>query len=212
MLTRFVAAPTGTSVRFAALGAQRPARAHTRRFLIARARARRASSRSRAPRIASRPARRRSLFRRALPPRVMANVRHVPTVPFAASAMEGAVRKRATLSDTENLAVGAFGGVLETCIQSTSRSRSRARVSASTPLPLARLGSGVSSPRGTRVAPGRASPPPSAPSTCGLRTPDPEAFGVARAFNQSDLSPKIPRVASSRSCPPRRRDDKSQCP
>jgi hypothetical protein len=50
----------------------------------------------------------------------MANVRHVPTVPFAASAMEGAVRKRATLSDTENLAVGAFGGVLETCIQSTS--------------------------------------------------------------------------------------------
>ena len=120
MLTRFVAAPTGTSVRFAALGAQRPARAHTRRFLIARARARRASSRSRAPRIAPRPARRRSLFRRALPPRVMANVRHVPTVPFAASAMEGAVRKRATLSDTENLAVGAFGGVLETCIQSTS--------------------------------------------------------------------------------------------
>ena len=143
---------------------------------------------------------------------MMANVRQVPTVPFAASAVEGAVRKRATLSDTENLAVGAFGGVLETCIQSTSRSRSRARVSASTPLPLARLGSGVSSPRGTRVAPGRASPPPSAPSTCGLRTPDPEAFGVARAFNQSDLSPKIPRVASSRSCPPRRRDDKSQCP
>ena len=99
-----------------------------------------ASSRSRAPRIASRPARRRSLFRRALPPRVMANVRHVPTVPFAASAMEGAVRKRATLSDTENLAVGAFGGVLETCIQSTSRSRSRARASASTPLPTAPLG------------------------------------------------------------------------
>jgi len=70
----------------------------------------------------------------------MANVRHVPTVPFAASAMEGAVRKRATLSDTENLAVGAFGGVLETCIQSTSRSRSRARASASTPLPTAPLG------------------------------------------------------------------------
>ena len=70
----------------------------------------------------------------------MANVRHVPTVPFAASAMEGAVRKRATLSDTENLAVGAFGGVLETCIQSTSRSRSRARAAASTPLPTAPLG------------------------------------------------------------------------
>jgi len=67
------------------------------------------------------------------PPRVMANVRHVPTVPFAASAMEGAVRKRATLSDTENLAVGAFGGVLETCIQSTSQSRSRARVRVDSP-------------------------------------------------------------------------------
>ena len=169
-------------------------------------RTRRASHRVRLAVVSSSTAR----FHRAT--HVMANVRQVPTVPFAASAVEGAVRKRATLSDTENLAVGAFGGVLETCIQSTSRSRSRARVSASTPLPLARLGSGVSSPRGTRVAPGRASPPPSAPSTCGLRTPDPEAFGVARAFNQSDLSPKIPRVASSRSCPPRRRDDKSQCP
>jgi len=52
----------------------------------------------------------------------MANVRtsNVPSVPFAASALEGVYRKRATLSDTENLAVGAFGGVLETCIQSTS--------------------------------------------------------------------------------------------
>lgn len=37
--------------------------------------------------------------------------------PFAASAMEGG-KRRATLSDTENLAVGAFGGVLETVIQS----------------------------------------------------------------------------------------------
>ena len=55
------------------------------------------------------------------PRNAMENVRkvNVPTVPFAASAMEGVVRKRATLSDTENLAVGAFGGVLETCIQST---------------------------------------------------------------------------------------------
>lgn len=39
------------------------------------------------------------------------------STPFAASAVEG-VKRRATLSDTENLAVGAFGGVLETVIQS----------------------------------------------------------------------------------------------
>lgn len=42
---------------------------------------------------------------------------------FAASAVEG-VKRRATLSDTENLAVGAFGGVLETCLQSASPRRS----------------------------------------------------------------------------------------
>ena len=42
---------------------------------------------------------------------------------FAASAVEG-VKRRATLSDTENLAVGAFGGVLETCLQSASHRRS----------------------------------------------------------------------------------------
>ena len=87
----------------------------------------------------------------------MANVRHVPTVPFAASAMEGAVRKRATLSDTENLAVGAFGGVLETCIQSTSRSRSRARVRVGSPphRPLGRIRFFVVS-SGERVGLGRA--------------------------------------------------------
>ncbi|EEH54476.1 mitochondrial carrier family [Micromonas pusilla CCMP1545] len=36
--------------------------------------------------------------------------------PFAASAIEGK-RRRATLSDAENLAVGAFGGIVETCVQ-----------------------------------------------------------------------------------------------
>jgi solute carrier family 25 2-oxodicarboxylate transporter 21 len=41
--------------------------------------------------------------------------------PMFASALEG--KKRATLSDTENLCVGAFGGVLETVIQSAPRSR-----------------------------------------------------------------------------------------
>ena len=113
---------------------------------------------------------------------VMANVRQVPTVPFAASAVEGAVRKRATLSDMENLAVGAFGGVLETCIQSTYRSRSRAPASASTPIPPP-LGSVFSSSRAARVAPRSTSPPPSTPSTRGIRTVDPNAFGAARALD-----------------------------
>jgi hypothetical protein len=68
--------------------------------------------------------------------------------------MEGAVRKRATLSDTENLAVGAFGGVLETCIQSTSRSRSRVRVRVGSPphRPLGRIRFFVVSPRRARRA------------------------------------------------------------
>ena len=45
------------------------------------------------------------------------DARNFSSTPFAASAVEG-VKRRATLSDTENLAVGAFGGVLETVIQS----------------------------------------------------------------------------------------------
>ena len=53
--------------------------------------------------------------------RPLPNVRANPM--FAASAVEG-VKRRATLSDTENLAVGAFGGVLETCLQSASPRRS----------------------------------------------------------------------------------------
>jgi|AntAceMinimDraft_5_1070358.scaffolds.fasta_scaffold04196_1 hypothetical protein len=45
--------------------------------------------------------------------------RDFPATAFAAaSAYEG--KRRAKLSDTENLAVGAFGGVLETVVQSAS--------------------------------------------------------------------------------------------
>ena len=33
--------------------------------------------------------------------------------------MASIIKKKATLSDTENLGVGALGGMLETCIQST---------------------------------------------------------------------------------------------
>ena len=108
-----------------------------RRFLIARARARRASSRSRAPRIASRPARRVPLAARD-PPRVMANVRHVPTVPFAASAMEGAVRTARHVVE-ENLAVGAFGGVLPVHSGPLGRGRARARSPLARPPPLSDL-------------------------------------------------------------------------
>ena len=61
------------------------------------------------------------------------------SVPFAASALEGG-KRRAALSDTENLAVGAFGGVLETCIQSACDVRPPGRRDDAPPYPLARRG------------------------------------------------------------------------
>jgi hypothetical protein len=54
--------------------------------------------------------------------------------PFAASAIEGK-RRRATLSDAENLAVGAFGGIVETCVQSASPSPTPRGVAKSDNLP-----------------------------------------------------------------------------
>jgi hypothetical protein len=100
--------------------------------------------------------------------------------------MEGAARRRATLSDTENLAVGAFGGVLETCIQSTSRSRSRVRVRVGSPphRPLGRIRFFVVSSISARRARSRlrrTSEPPSTPSTPSLEKRSTiEAFDAAQ--------------------------------
>ena len=181
-------------VRFGALDrAERPARAPRVVFAFARARARRAVSRSRAPRVASRPARRLSTSAaRRTRWRTFVTCRRSPSPRPRWRARRGGARRCRTRRTSPSARS-------EGCWRRAFRVRlvhGRARASASAPLPTALsdasvfLSSRAASASGS-VAPGRTSPPPSTPSTPSF--PNARPGSVRRRSRarppSSDLSP-----------------------